>query len=84
MCNDTPQVAVLTRTQTNSSGWASLLDRGFGTYELNVNYSSGSYALSVPLQPTAVTYVVFDIASGNVTMRFCYSNANCHMPGRNP
>jgi hypothetical protein len=81
MCNDTPQAAALTRTGTNSSGWASLLDGGFGIYELNVNYSSGSYALSVPLQPTAVTYVLFDIASGNATTHFCYSNSNCRVPG---
>jgi hypothetical protein len=78
-CNNAQQEVALARTQTNSSGWASLLDGEFGAYELSVNCSWDSYALSVPLQPTAVTYVVFDIASGNVTTHFCYSNSNCRV-----
>jgi len=82
-CNNALQTQPLQSTVTNSSGWASLMDGGFGVYNLLVSYDVGNppltenYHLSISMQPTAVTYVVFDTATGNVTTHICYYNLHC-------
>lgn len=82
-CNSALQTQTLQPTTTNSSGWASLLDGGFGVYNLNISYDVGNppltenYHLSLSMQPIAVTYVVFNTASGNVTTHLCYNNLHC-------
>jgi hypothetical protein len=86
-CNGALQTQVLQPTVTNSSGWASLLDAGFGTYNLLISYEVDSppvtenYHLSIPTQPTAVTYVIYNTATGNVTTYLCYYNAHCFVGG---
>ncbi len=35
-CNGSPQISALQPVTTNSSGWANLLDGGFGIYDLNI------------------------------------------------
>ena len=77
-CNDVEQVIAIKPATTNSSGWVSLLYGGFGIYYLNVYYNPYlSYNLSVVTQPTAVTYAIFNISTGNVTTHFCYYEVNC-------
>ncbi len=80
-CNGEVQTLGLPQVITNSSGWATLLDGGTGTYYLNVvsgsNDSTSGFDLSVPTQPTSVTYVIFNSSTGNVTTHFCYLNLNC-------
>jgi len=82
-CNNALQTQTLQSTLTNSSGWASLMDGGFGVYNLLISYEVGNppltenYHLSISMQPTAVTYVVFDTATGNVTTHICYYNLHC-------
>jgi len=77
-CNDVEQVIAIKPTTTNSSGWVSLLYGGFGIYYLDIYYNPYlSYNLSVVTQPTAITYAVFNISTGNVTTHFCYYEVNC-------
>ena len=82
-CNDALQTQALQPAATNSSGWASLLDGGFGVYDLNITYEAGSppvvesYYFSVSVQPTTVTYVTFNTTTGNVTTFLCYDDLNC-------
>ncbi len=77
-CNDVKQVIAIHPTTTNSSGWVSLLYGGFGIYYLNINYGPTlDYSLSVVTEPTAITYAVFNISTGNVTTHFCYYEVNC-------
>jgi hypothetical protein len=74
-CNGAEQISMLQPATTNSSGWASLLDGGFGIYDLSINYSyvdygvnvTDHYSLSISTQPTTVTCAVYNITSGNVT-----------------
>ncbi len=77
-CNDVEQVIAIKPTTTNSSGWVSLLYGGLGIYYLDIHYNLHlPYTLSVVTQPTAVTYVTFNISTGNVTTHFCYYNLQC-------
>ena len=82
-CNDALQTLTLQSAATNSSGWASLLDEGFGVYNLNISYEVGNpqltenYHLSVPMQPLTTTYVVFNTTTGNVTTHYCEYNLHC-------
>ena len=86
-CDDAQQVSVLQPVTTNSSGWASLLDGGFGIYDLSINYSyldSGAsitdhYSLSVSTQPLTVSCTVFNITSGNVTTTLSEYSPRCPM-----
>ena len=56
-CNDALQTQTLQSAVTNSSGWASLLDEGFGVYNLNISYEVGNpqltenYHISIPMNP---------------------------------
>ena len=83
-CNNALQAQTLQPAVTNSTGWASLLDGGFGVYNLNISYEVGSphvtesYYFSVSMQPETVTYVIFNTTTGNVTTYLCYSGQNCH------
>jgi hypothetical protein len=84
-CNGLQQISLLQPTTTNSSGWASLLDGGFGIYYLDISHSyldqgqnyTDHYSLSIPTQPTAVTCVIFYYPSGNVTTHVFYNNSRC-------
>ena len=77
-CNNSLQVAALVPTTTNSSGWASLLDGGFGIYHLNISWNhAANYTLSIPTYADAATYVIFNYVSGNVTTTLCYYNSSC-------
>jgi hypothetical protein len=82
-CNNALQTQTLQSAVTNSSGWVSLMDGGFGVYNLLVSFEVGNppltqnYHLSISMQPTAVTYVVFDTVTGNVTTHICYYNLHC-------
>ena len=75
-CNDALQTQALQQEVTNSSGWATLLDGGFGVYNLNISYEVGSpqvtetYHLSISMQPLTTAYVVYDTTTGNVTTHF--------------
>jgi hypothetical protein len=73
------QVTPLTPTTTNSSGQVDVFQGGAGIYYLNVTDPQTNYVfhLSVPTRPVTATYVTLDIASGNVTTRFCAYNYNC-------
>ncbi len=75
ICDSIPQTmsAHLQQTRTNATGWANLLDGGFGNYFISINYSSTTYQISVQAEPIAVTYAIVNIASGNVTTSVCYS-----------
>ena len=77
-CNNALQTMELTPNTTNSSGWAKLLDGGFGVYNLDVSYPAGNlietYHLSISMQPTTVTYVTFNTTTGNVTTHLCEYN----------
>jgi hypothetical protein len=83
-CNGLQDISPFQPTTTNSSGWASLLDGGFGIYYLDISRSyidqgqnyTNHYSLSIPTQSLAVTYVIFYYPSGNVTTHFCY-NLHC-------
>ena len=78
-CNNALQTQPLQQALTNSSGWATLFDGGFGVYNLNVSYEVGSpqvtetYHLSISMQPETTAYVVFNTTTGNVTTHFHYS-----------
>jgi len=78
-CNGVQQLFPIRPETTNSSGWAVLLDGGLGIYFLTVVFPNSimSVNLSIPTQPTAVTYAVFQSPSGNLTTHFCYYNMNC-------
>jgi hypothetical protein len=77
-CNDAEQAITIKSTTTNSSGWVSLLYGGFGIYYLNVYYDPYlSYNLSVVTQPTAITYAIFNLSTGNLTTHFCYYVVGC-------
>jgi len=78
-CNSVQQVYPIRPETTNSSGWAVLLDGGLGIYFLTVVFPNSviSVNLSIPTQPTGVTYAVFQSPSGNLTTHFCYYNINC-------
>lgn len=74
-CNNVLQPATLQPTTTNSSGWASLLDGQFGLYDLQVAYvPTLVFNLSIVTMPTSVTYVTFNISTGNMTTHFCEFN----------
>lgn len=68
-CNGQKQVIILNKMMTNSTGWATLLDGGFGTYYLNVD----NFTLSIPTQAESITEVNFNLSSGNVTTHFIYT-----------
>jgi len=71
-CNNALQQSTLQPTTTNSSGWASLLDGQFGLYNLQVAYAlTLVFNLSIVTMPTSVTYVTFNISTGNMTTHFC-------------
>ncbi len=71
-CNDVLQPSTLQPTTTNSSGWASLLDGQFGLYNLEVAYAPTLvFNLSIVTNPLSVTYVTFNISTGNMTTHFC-------------
>ena len=82
-CNSVLQTQVLQPTETNSSGLASLIEGGFGTYNLNISYVvdnppvTENYHISVPMQPLTTTYVLFDTSTGNVTTHYCEYNLHC-------
>lgn len=78
-CNDNKQVSEINPSSTNSSGWVSLFDGGGGMYYLNIRYPDSKlvYNLSVPVQPVTLTYVSFNVSTGNVTTRFCAYNFHC-------
>ena len=86
-CNDMEQVSMLQPATTNSSGWAGLLDGGFGIYDLSINYSyvdygvnfTDHYSLSISTQPTTVTCAVYNITSGNVTTTISEYSPRCSM-----
>lgn len=75
-CNDALQTSILPPTTTNSTGWASLLDGGFGLYDLNVTYGAPpiTFNLSIVTDPLSVTVAVFNISTGNMTTHFCEYN----------
>jgi hypothetical protein len=74
-CNNVLQQSTLQATTTNSSGWASLLDGQFGLYNLQVAYiPTLVFNLSIVTMPTSVTYVTFNISTGNMTTHFCEFN----------
>ena len=83
-CNSVLQTQTLQPAVTNSSGWASLIDGGFGTYNLEIGYVVGSpsvaenYHVSIPMRPLTTTYVVFDVSTGNVTTHYCEYNLHCY------
>jgi len=75
-CDGQKEVTNLGPSLTNSSGWVSFLEGGLnGIYYLHVNESAWVYDLSIPAQPTTVTYAVLNLSTGNVTTRFCEFNA---------
>ncbi|MGH2640005.1 MAG: hypothetical protein ACRDF4_12115 [Rhabdochlamydiaceae bacterium] len=81
-CNNALQTQVLQPALTNSSGWATLLDGGFGIYNLRVSYIvdnnlTETYYLSISMQPTTVSYVIFNVTTGNVTTHNCEYNLHC-------
>lgn len=76
-CNDAQQVSLLQPETTNSSGWASLLDGGFGIYDLSINYSSDHYSLSIATLPMTLTCVVYNTTSGNVTTTLSEYESRC-------
>lgn len=84
-CNDAQQASLLQPTTTNSSGWASLLDGGFGIYDLSINYSyldnganiTDHYSLSISTQPMTVSCTVFNITSGNMTTTLSEYSPRC-------
>jgi hypothetical protein len=74
-CNNILQPSTLQPTTTNSSGWASLLDGQFGLYNLEVAYAPTLvFNLSIVTNPSSVTYVTFNISTGNMTTHFCEFN----------
>jgi hypothetical protein len=74
-CNNVLQPSTLQPTTTNSSGWASLLDGQFGLYNLQVAYAPTLvFNLSIVTNPLSVTYVTFNISTGNMTTHFCEFN----------
>ena len=79
-CNGARQTRQLQPAATNSSGWAGLLEGGFGVYDIGINYSKITYHVSVPVEPVAATYAVFDTISGNITTYVCSYNSNCRIP----
>src|SRR3989442_913996 len=79
-CNGARQTRQLQPAATNSSGWAGLLEGGFGVYDIGINYSKITYHVSVPVEPVAATYAVFDTVSGNITTYVCSYNSNCRIP----
>jgi hypothetical protein len=64
--------------KTNSSGWASLLFGGAGTYYLNI-FDGGllNYTLSVPTYLVSTTFVTYSISTGNVTTFVCNFKQHC-------
>lgn len=70
-CNNSLQTMILNSTTTNSTGWARLIDGGFGIYYLNIIAFNNNYTLSVPMQPISVTFVTYNISNGNVTTHYC-------------
>jgi len=79
-CNDIREVMPFHLTVTNSTGWANLLDGGFGVYDININYSRVTYHISLPVEPLAATYAIFDTATGNTTTDVCTDNQHCRLP----
>lgn len=79
-CNDARQTTPLQSTLTNSTGWANLLDGGFGVYDISINFSRVILHISVPVQPVSATYAILDIASGNIATAFCSYNSHCQLP----
>src|SRR3989442_13570243 len=79
-CHGAPQARKLQPAATKSSGWAGLLEGGFGVYDIGINYSKIIYRVSVPVEPVAATYAVFDTVSGNITTYVCSYNSNCRIP----
>jgi hypothetical protein len=78
-CNDQRQVMNLSKATTNSTGWASLLNGGFGVYYLTIDFfPSGEqspfsvFNVSVITQLTAITEATFNLSSGNLTTHFIY------------
>lgn len=72
-CNNQPQITYFNSTATNSTGWASLLYGGGGLYYVSIAANSNNYAynLTIPTQPTSITYAAFNISSGNITTHYC-------------
>jgi len=77
-CGNERIVNKLSRVVTNSSGSASLLDGGIGLYYLNI-YDGGSfnYTISIPTRLVSVTFVTYNITTGNVTSVFCNYDEAC-------
>jgi hypothetical protein len=76
-CNGRKQILTISSVTTNSTGWASLLDGGFGGYYLTITLVSGisivTYDLTVPTQPEAVSYATYNISTGNLTTSVHYT-----------
>jgi hypothetical protein len=84
-CGDAQQASLLQPVTTNSSGWASLLDGGFGIYDLSINYTildngvsiTDHYSLSISTQPMTVSCTVYNVTSGNVTTTLSEYGPRC-------
>jgi hypothetical protein len=68
--------------RTNSTGWASLLFGGIGIYTIEINPGDGSnYTISIQTILVSITYVIYNISTGNVTTSFCSEfSASCTIP----
>jgi hypothetical protein len=63
-----PRVVAQYDIATNSTGWASACGEDDGTCNLIIHFSGENYSLSVPLTPGILSYVYYDLSTGNVTV----------------
>jgi hypothetical protein len=68
-CSGTvPRVVAQYDIATNSTGWAGACSEYDGTCNFSIHFSGENYSLSVPLTPGILSYVYYDLSTGNVTV----------------